>query len=379
MRKEWHSLSPEERKHYTDTVVIASNRYQECFSALIDMHYSYFSGYGIHGGPDSFFLPWHRWYILKVENLLRHISPGITVPYWDWSLEAEKWKESIIWDPEFGFGGNGIPVKTGPFRVGGDYKLPDPTKPIGRFFNSRPHNCAYVASVQKADVDKYRDWYRDIENQLHDSMHCHIGSPHGTMCQRRSADDPIFFLHHAFIDKLWADWQFKGPEYLNLYHWARNNSLMPGESTPQQVYNLLQQPQCVGVSYQSPAIPCDLPIATSRGKSIQASIQTSIKTCSQTLMSREYSPLKLAEFISRSRPIPEPSKEAFKLFHTSPENQAIAKATIKLLNNYERLVEVLSENGYSTSTPLIDQVRGGLDLTSALYRSLYLDKQKCEL
>ena len=34
--------------------------------------------------------------------------------------------------------------------------------------------------------------------------HCRVG---GIMCRRASANAPEFFLHHSFIDKIWANWQ----------------------------------------------------------------------------------------------------------------------------------------------------------------------------
>ena len=144
-------------------------------------------------------------------------------------------------------------MTTGPFKAGGSYIPPDPNKPVGRRFNGRPHNCAYIALVQRSDASQYSAWHKSIENDLHDTMQCNIGA---TMCTSRSADDPIFFLHHGFIDKLWADWQNKGPQYMNLAVWAQNNKVMPGGSTPRQVYNLLDQPQCVSVSIQQPDRPC---------------------------------------------------------------------------------------------------------------------------
>ena len=38
---------------------------------------------------QAFFLPWHRWFILAFENLLRKVDCKVTVPYWDWSAEAQ--------------------------------------------------------------------------------------------------------------------------------------------------------------------------------------------------------------------------------------------------------------------------------------------------
>ena len=41
-------------------------------------------------------------------------------------------------------------------------------------------------------------------SQLHNRVHLWIG---GNMAPMTSPNDPVFFLHHCFVDKLWADWQ----------------------------------------------------------------------------------------------------------------------------------------------------------------------------
>ena len=37
------------------------------------------------------------------------------------------------------------------------------------------------------------------------------------MCAHNSANAPEFFLHHAFIDKIWADWQEKSTSHMFAY------------------------------------------------------------------------------------------------------------------------------------------------------------------
>lgn len=37
------------------------------------------------------------------------------------------------------------------------------------------------------------------------------------MCDHNSANAPEFFLHHCFIDKIWADWQEKSAQHLEAY------------------------------------------------------------------------------------------------------------------------------------------------------------------
>ena len=48
------------------------------------------------------------------------------------------------------------------------------------------------------DAETFRD---RLENKagLHDSIHCIVG---GTMCSARSSNDPVFFTHHANLDKI---------------------------------------------------------------------------------------------------------------------------------------------------------------------------------
>lgn len=44
----------------------------------------------------------------------------------------------------------------------------------------------------------------------HNELHCCI---QGTMELKSASNTPEFLLHHTFMDKLWYDWQGKGPEY----------------------------------------------------------------------------------------------------------------------------------------------------------------------
>ncbi len=41
-------------------------------------------------------------------------------------------------------------------------------------------------------------------SQLHNRVHLWVG---GSMVPMTSPNDPVFFLHHCFVDKVWADWQ----------------------------------------------------------------------------------------------------------------------------------------------------------------------------
>ena len=373
MRKEWRSLPKEEKCDYIQAVLTAStdDRYESCYAALVDIHKTYFTS-GIH--DQEIFLPWHRWYILTLENLLRKINCKVTVPYWDWSVESHDFPNSVVWDATCGFGGDGDRsdniVHTGPFGYP-NWAQPANGQPLRRRFRGPFHDAAEVATIHKYTVDEFNSWHIGIQVTLHNSGHGVIG---GTMASQESSNDPIFFLHHGFIDKLWADWQQKGPEYLNLPRYAQSDKTMLGGATPKQVYNLVNQPGCVKVCVQGNPRPFVFapPTLHSMFRSqLTSSVQPAsyVPTCTQDMASSDYSPLKLAALYHR--PIPKLSEETFKLFNTPPKDILMAEKMHALLNNYDELIKALGESGYSAGKPAIDQPRSGsLGLEGYLFRAM---------
>ncbi len=43
---------------------------------------------------------------------------------------------------------------------------------------------------------------------LHNRVHVWVG---GQMATGMSPNDPVFWLHHCFVDKLWSEWQKRNP------------------------------------------------------------------------------------------------------------------------------------------------------------------------
>ncbi|NJL19907.1 MAG: tyrosinase family protein [Leptolyngbyaceae cyanobacterium SM1_3_5] len=203
------------------------------------------------------FLPWHRQFLRQFEIELQKVDPSVTIPYWDWTDPNAL---NVILQEDF-LGGNGegesIELSSGKFTGGAvnsnfftDWKLDetihfDPVTmtslgiKLRRFVAIPP--CA--ASVPKADVqalmkfDNYEIFNALIEgaiilnsNQfvagwaLHACAHSIIGGsvvdPQNPLRQTRilgtmdsipsSPYDPIFWLNHANVDRLWAEWQDQG-------------------------------------------------------------------------------------------------------------------------------------------------------------------------
>lgn len=222
-----------------------------------------------HNSP--LFLPWHREFLLRYETALQQVSgdPTIRLPYWDWTDEdstAAVFSEELMGgdgDPDEGYA-----VTDGPFAKGTyEFSVLDPevvqeaiapqTNYLVRRFGVMPDGgTTELPTTDEVlgalDVDRYDDspwdatadpshsfrnhiegwnkalpadcsdgWQSISENaggghNLHNGAHLWVGgiwkdeqgAMHGgTMVYNTSVNDPVFFLHHANVDRLWAEWQ----------------------------------------------------------------------------------------------------------------------------------------------------------------------------
>jgi tyrosinase len=142
--------------------------------------------WGAHtmGGQDGRnFLTWHREYLAKLEARLQTINPLVTIPYWDWVNDRAI--PSQISDPS-------------------DLAAWGVTR--GATFNGAAlPSAAWINSVLATggSPPNFTAFSTALESP-HNTVHNLVG---GTMQTSTSPADPIFWLHHGFIDKLWADWQ----------------------------------------------------------------------------------------------------------------------------------------------------------------------------
>ncbi|KAJ1952995.1 hypothetical protein IWQ62_006094, partial [Dispira parvispora] len=176
----------------------------------------------IHG--NAIFLPWHRRYLYDFERALQSVSPGVTIPYWDWTMDAEDPANSIVFTSQCA-GGNGAGeqkcVSNGPMA---NYTMDTPRRHcLGRDFNEGNKISAWwpVESVRVmvAEARTYDDLRQGIEFGQHGNVHLGI---QGDMSTMHAPNDPLFFMHHAMVDKIWAVWQRRSRD--NLYRYDGNNA-----------------------------------------------------------------------------------------------------------------------------------------------------------
>ena len=261
IRKEFTSLTDAERKRHIDTILQVSaerSAFRADYEELINDHYKQFRR-GIHIKEN--FLPWHRYYILQYENLMRKADCTFTATYWDWSLDSRELfgtGADNVWNSDTGFGGDGGDddncVLDGPFvedtwsRVRPNNSLGGPdclTRNFNR--NENPPGEVEVMEVLNIPVNDFHNFEMTLRDGLHDNIHCRI---HGTMCSFESASAPEFFLHHSFIDKIWDDWQKKSQAHKVAYFPTVPDDMPGTDLKPAALMDLSNQPGGVSVEYE---------------------------------------------------------------------------------------------------------------------------------
>ena len=246
----------------------------------VDHHLQFFSR-GLHN--NGVFLPWHRGCVLSLENILQEFDCRVTVPYWNWSLSSPVQAEPFWGLAADQFSASGAPgnrcVDDGPFGYTPNPPFTSFQLTNGRCLKRRITGGSaastavvnHLVNVRYPQPGQYDSFRNRLEHGpgLHDSVHCIVG---GTMCSARAANDPIFFSHHANIDRIWYEWQKQSPAHESSFSGVTPlNSLMPASPwTPAEMLDIDQLPpvggagprgECsVRVVYQDvgcgPNIPC---------------------------------------------------------------------------------------------------------------------------
>ena len=137
---------------------------------------------------NYFFLSWHRMYLYYFERIVRSKSgrPNFALPYWGYSPTGQR----------------SLPVM---FRNGGMFHIPQRRAIINAGGNLAP---ATVDAGAAMAIIPFSPFSRSLEGTPHDVVHVGVGGGGGYMSDvLLAARDPIFWLHHANIDRLWVRWK----------------------------------------------------------------------------------------------------------------------------------------------------------------------------
>ncbi len=150
-----------------------------------------------------FFLPWHRGYLLALEQLVQDAvaEPQLALPYWDWTTSPQ------------------IPRA----YSGADNPLSDPTR-IYQPDDVIPWDLLNVGPILRAPTWNSFGGYPRLspnepqiegclEQGCHNNTHNWMGGNIATFSG--AGYDPVFHLHHGQVDRLWDAWLAVSPERRN--------------------------------------------------------------------------------------------------------------------------------------------------------------------
>ncbi|KAF9644191.1 Di-copper centre-containing protein [Thelephora ganbajun] len=204
------------------------------------------------------FLPWHRYFVQYFEDALAEKCgyEGGT-PYWDWTLDAHDFYNSPFFDnSSFGVGGWGDPAKDDQIYTGGfkdviraypnphhirrrytpyPFANPNATSPFANDPSAPPlpkdflinttmtrENVDYLVDNFEGNFIGFHSYLESLPG-IHGGAHLILGGDMTGFCSNDAVppacyggpkwtpNDPLFFMHHAMVDKVWSDWQRKGP------------------------------------------------------------------------------------------------------------------------------------------------------------------------
>jgi tyrosinase len=175
------------------------------------------------GQPEDYFLPWHRLYVSQFEEIIRAVTghPEFTLPYWDYTTPA-----SYGIPDEFQAKNQNDPLYSSLFvanrnRDGGPLQSANVNagEPLNKHFSGK-RNFLVLPDLTQRD---YSSFCSQLDGNLHGSVHVYTGDGSNMGSVPTAAGDPVFWLHHCNIDRIWAAWNASGnanPTETNGRNWA---------------------------------------------------------------------------------------------------------------------------------------------------------------
>jgi tyrosinase len=212
VRKNANKLTPRERDRFLLALAMLNSATPapSAYQALRNMHVGPASGEE-HGGPQ--FLPWHRTYLLDLERELQAIDPSVSMHYWRFDQPAPK-----VFTKLFMGDTKRLPSSA-------DFVALDPGNPlVGWVTDSDPGilrasrfdtkteaapglpGFELLNQAQTLALGPNYPAFRAMEGTPHGAAHV---SFNGWISDIATAPkDPLFFMLHSNVDRLWALWQW---------------------------------------------------------------------------------------------------------------------------------------------------------------------------
>ncbi|KAJ3254081.1 hypothetical protein HK103_007542 [Boothiomyces macroporosus] len=252
VRKEWRQLSGGQQQAFLNAVKQLNQRQDDTgndssdpstwsFAHFAVVHARYQQANHNQGGQQAPpFFAWHRIFLHYYEKALQSIDPSVTLPYWDWSQDSQNPLGSdVLAQSAFGTSIDGSGCVTGGQFAGWSSAV------NGGCLKRCSQSGALYGSTSTVQLMNASPNYASLNRQIQDGPHAIVHNVIGGRCAdggvgdfytMSSAGDPIFYMHHAMVDKIWMMWQNSCPsKFANDYSGSINSALPPFSETAQDV------------------------------------------------------------------------------------------------------------------------------------------------
>jgi tyrosinase len=248
VRPEWQSFKTTPRY---DAFIKAVKSMKANTNASDPRSWAYWTNIHLRQCPHSvsYFFAWHRGYLYYFERQLRAVSGDskLVLPYWDYYANPEL--PSEFTNPN---GGNPLYVP----RINTNVRQALTLAPFSSTLINFPRGMANAFEPS-------------FEDMPHNPVHDLIGN---WMADLQSPTDPIFWLHHANVDRLWVAWVNAGggrkmPALTQAY-WSGSHTYTSSLTMPRSTtYGTRTR---LAYSYQNETFPRSLPLAQLTPANLQA-------------------------------------------------------------------------------------------------------------
>jgi len=212
IRKDAEALSPDERSRFLHALDELNSDGTGPYQSFCDAHMD--GTLGESHGHDGF-LPWHRAYLLDLERLLQQIDPSVTLPYWRFNKPAP-----TVFSPDFlGKSDRQNPVlqlaSNNPLKSFALRDQPFITRVPKFDASAEPGGTTDRPLLPEQTIEQdlrgYKAWRLDLESNPHGAAHVSFLGPINS--PPTAPRDPLFFLLHTNVDRLWARWQWRNRRF----------------------------------------------------------------------------------------------------------------------------------------------------------------------
>jgi len=224
-----------------------------------------------------FFLPWHRMYLAAFEAVIQHHlgDDDWSLPYW-FALDPDRASTAVL-PPAFreARADNALFTEHRSVLANGGDPLPDVSGSVTQALEvevfTTDSGVASFGGGERSRPSFFGEEMGAIEDTPHGFVHVVVGNDfdaqgntvrEGWMGSFFTAGlDPIFWLHHANLDRLWQVWLDADPEHRNPPDddpaWFRTSFRFPAPGGGTRTFRVgdVLDPEALGYTYEDLSVP----------------------------------------------------------------------------------------------------------------------------